>query len=352
MYLNSKTARGEGGALFIRHGCMNWSIRCQSLLLIFGILISDNVYAQLPQYTLFAVDTSLGHQNKQAAFEIVKQTTVSAQQSQLVGLTLFDDTVKNHIAPSRLDIDQIRALNLAMVEAPVSELATSNFAVGIERAIDAFSPEGGANLVVFSKGVIDTETDDPRARFYEWLNQVLLPQAANNNIAITLVIPADLPPHPQIEQTFAAEDKHRILIAESGAPIAAELQMLLNIPDGIYGDGALTGIYDAEVVSTVENEAMDTPIKTTIGPIKEEISIVPILRWVMLVVFSILLVGILILRYRTQRAISASEQASKSSSTYLPLTHKPNDTMRAFMDKDTDLPEKSESRKARVKRQN
>jgi len=162
-----------------------------TLLLVILLFSGGAAIAQSPTHTLFAVDLSLSTNDKEVAFEIIRETTLNAPETQSVGLTLFDDTVKAFVTPSTLDTKQVKMLNRAMAAVTDTSRTTSNLAIGIERAIDAFDAENGANLVVFSRGVIDTSTQDPRARFSVWLDEVLLPQATQNDIRITLVIPHD-----------------------------------------------------------------------------------------------------------------------------------------------------------------
>lgn len=321
-----------------------------SLLLALCLLTSGSVLAQAATYTLFALDVSLSTDNKETAIDIVTEVTLTAPDTQSVGLTLFDDTVRGYIAPSPLDMQQIKSLNQTMAEAQDSVRSTSNLAVAIERAIDAFSPDERANLVVFSRGIIDTKTDDPRARFNEWLDLILLPQATENNIAITLVVPQTLEVSPPIKQAFEKSEFHQITTLESGASIPPELLSLLSITDRAYGAAELPD----EVVAVAETDTTEDTTRQgsanqfatqSADATPQDSMDLPMMRLVLLALACTLLVGILIWRFFGRRASKGDGNASDhddptmrmQSSTYLPLTEKPSDTMDHWMEKETDL---------------
>jgi len=165
-------------------------------LVLAFLLYGAAALANTPTHTLFAVDVSLSAGEKDTLFEIIRETTQVVPETHSIGITLFDDTVRGFVAPAQLDEQQVKALNQIITDAPVSVRSTSNFTVGIERAIDAFEPTGSANLVVFSRGVIDTKSQDPRAqhtKFIKWLDEVLLPQATQSNIAVHFVVSQNQP---------------------------------------------------------------------------------------------------------------------------------------------------------------
>ncbi|MFK8082575.1 MAG: hypothetical protein AB8B97_20030 [Granulosicoccus sp.] len=308
-----------------------------SLFLVLWLVASGSVFAQATNDTLFAVDLSLDTEDRNAAFEIIRETTLSAPETQSFGLTLFDDTVRGYIAPAPLVQQHMETLNQTIAQAQNSVRPTSNLAVGIERAIDAFSPDERTELVVFSRGVIDTETDDPRARFNEWLNVILLPQAAQSNVAITLVIPQNLGADPQISKAFENSELHQITSMASGTSIPSELVSLLNIPDRAYGK--LETAEQIAVNSTTESgqQVSQNTLITQGTNTRSENSDLPMTRMVLLAVACSLLIGILAWRYFSRTTQNVNDDPTMPSSTYLPLTEKPSDTMDYWREKETDL---------------
>lgn len=307
--------------------------RC-CLLLMLALCANSSAVAQELTHSLFAIDLSLGAKDKQAAFDIVRESTLVAPESRLLGLTLFDDTLRAYVAPSSLDAQHIKALNQALAKAPESVRATSNLAVGIERAIDALNPAGRADLIVFSRGAIDTATDDPRARFNEWLDKVLLPQAAQNNISISLVVPQDLDIDPILEQSFANTAPHRLVSFNSADELVPELTSMLNIPKRVYGVPDLQPEPDTQALETAQQEPTDEQVdaENTQSLFAGKSREFPIGRMLLLLIACSLLVVLMIWRYRVTRASPELNDNSMGSGTYRPLTEKPSKTMESWVE--------------------
>jgi hypothetical protein len=292
-------------------------------VLVFAwVLFATDVSAQSPMHILFAVDLSSNTADKELAFDVIKEVTVSAPKSAQIGLTLFDDTVRFYVPPNFLNAPHIQALNQAMFEPPPSVHGTSNLAVGIERAIDRFAPDSSAILVVFTRGVIDTETQDPRARFTEWLEHILLPQATLASTAISLVIPDGEIASRQIKDVFAASNLHHIIVSEAGKTLNAELASTLGIQNRVYGN--------APKSITVVAEILPTPLEPALYPAKPDYieSLLSdktlIIRLVLLALASTALLVVVFWYFRAKPKPRNIEQTDhSSSSTYLPLTEKP-----------------------------
>lgn len=296
-------------------------------------LIMFNVHAQASTQTLFAVDLSLTARQRDTAYDVIREMTLVAPDNHTIGLTLFDDTVRRFIAPATLDAEQIRAINAAMADSLVSVRASSNLAVGIERAIDNPELKVPADLVIFARGVIDTPTQDPRARFSEWLALILLPQAARDNIMITLMIPEDQSADPVIKQAFASTAPHEVVYFTPGERAAPALVSLLGIADRPFGkrDWSLTTANDSPT-------ATDPPVNNGTAIVVANDTTTPqadpwvIARILFLVIATILLCGIVYWRYRASRATPRQSSTTIKSSTYLPLTEKPSKTMDSWME--------------------
>jgi len=342
-----------------------------SFFLVLLLFFSAEVLSETATHTLFAVDVSLSANDKKTAFEIIKETTHSAPETHSIGLTLFDDTVRGFVDPALLDNQQIKMLHQTMADAPVSIRSTSNLAVGIERAIDAFERAGDVNLVVFSRSVIDTKSKDPRAQFVEWLDQVLLPQATLSNITVSLVANQNQSSHAsgpdsnskEIRDVFTRTGAHKYISWISGTPIAPELTSILNFS---YPDYAEVNQSDTSVSeSTTITDSVDTSKTTTIlekttSPTTNPVDansvnnasgvqetfingVLPIIRLVLLAICLALLLGIVLWRYSSKRASGSVDNTAHSSSSYLPLTRKPSETMGDYIEKDTDLSKESKT---------
>jgi len=315
-----------------------------SYFLFLSLFISANALASGPSYTLFAVDLALGANEKATAFEIIRETTLNAPETNKVGLTLFDDTIRGFVAPASLEKQHIITLHQAMAEAPQAVRSTSNLTVGIERAIDALEPLGGANLVVFTRGVIDTQSDDPRAKFIEWLDEILLEQASTSNIAISLIVQKDQPSHETIKKVFAKKDVHRIIISSSTGRIAPELASLLNIAERTYGQGQASDNNAAEAVA-VSQEPANNQDSQTLTDRASKPSVLTITRLALLFVLMTTLFGLVYWRSFARRSPKNADHTAHSSSTYLPLTQKPSETMDHYRNRETDLTESSDTRR-------
>jgi len=324
-----------------------------SLLLVLSFVFGADVLADKPTHTLFAVDLTLSAEDKKNAIESIKETTLTSPQSHSIGLTLFDDTVRDFVAPARLEKEQLASLHQALINIPASVRSTSNFAVGIERAIDAFTPDNGANLVVFSRGVIDTESEDPRAQFIEWLEQVLLPQASDSNIAVSLVVQQNITTQKEIKEIkeikaiFARSDSHRVIEVKAGTQIAQELIRLLTLSDRVRGgEDSSSAILLASDSTTADTQTVSDERSNTAGFV--ELSkvwvTIPLVRLVLLAISIALLISIVYWRYRANRVTSHDDPTVQKTSSYLPLSKKPNETMEDYINKETDLATKTKLR--------
>jgi len=351
---------------------------------LIALLNSKEVAANENKHTIFAIDVALGAEDKAIAFDLVKETVLNAPATHVIGLTLFDDTVRAHVEPAQLSSEHIKTLQQTIDSAPDAVRATSNMAVGIERAIDNFTPDGGAHLIVFSRGVIDTETQDPRAKFMEWLDKVLLVDAAQSKIAVSLVYLQSYPASSPINDIFAKTDLHSVIVSTSGGQVASELLAILNIADRTYGqesseeqlavaEPATTDLekpaeplnQGSGVSEAVSEEASDvalaegilTPQESVVNVVEQSDStssqsqpktkLLSIIRWVLLILSAALLAGIVYWRHRSRRNYVSDMNTTHSSSSYLPLTQKPGETMDHYLGRETDLAEKTKSKKKR-----
>lgn len=291
------------------------------------LLFVRDVSAQTSAHMLFAVDLSLDTASREIAFDVIKEVSVNASESTQVGLTLFDDTVRLYVAPGPLDAAQKESLNQAMSDPPPSVNGTSNLAVGIERAIDRFTPDSTAVLVVFTRGVIDTETQDPRARFTEWLEHILLPQATEANTAISLVVSNTVIVSAQMTEIFSTSDAHQIMVFEVGQPLNSGLVSILGIQNRTFGKTSTQIAVVAETISTPINAEELSSFKTESLDLWQSNKSL-ITRLVLLFLASTVLIVLVVWYFRAKPKTQNLEQTDISStSTYLPLTNKPSRTM-------------------------
>lgn len=313
------------------------------LFLLFSLSSVTN--AEVRPHNVFAVDLSLSVDERAIAFDIIREATLSTTGS--VGLTLFDDTVRGYNAPLPLDQKQLDVLDQAMVNAPKSVRTTSNMAVGIERSIDAYAPVGGANLIVFSRGVIDTQTSDPRAKFNQWLDVVLLPQAIEQGVDLTLIVFESYTSSDEIQQAFQRNSGHQIIQGDTAKGIFPELAALLDIPNRTYG--AIT-IAENDITNedtsidqgeSLQVENLDNTTQAVVPEdlnveISESISNALIAKIVLLLLACFALAAMISSRRKGRKIQTVSEpDVTKGSTTYLPLSTNPGRTMGNWIPDDT-----------------
>lgn len=303
---------------------------------------------------LFAVDISMTAQDRAAAIDVVSTLTnnsattavtdnssdVSVDRS--IGLTLFDDTVRRFVALAPLsNAEQIIALNQTLSDVPVSGRSTSNLAVGIERAIDDALPESGGQLFVFSRGIIDTETKDPRARFDEWLDVILLPQAREKSIAITLVLPPGSTADPKVVAAFSTAEPHQLVSWRETHKPPAALLALRGVQDRPYGDApahtsaeasATAGTSPASLPGTSPGVTLSGNSATSTDSAGDPMTLI---RAGLLILAIALLIALVLWRRKVLRRVSVSDATTRRNTTYLPLSAKPSSTMNHWVDGDS-----------------
>jgi len=302
-----------------------------SIVAIIGMLTASPVYAGKLEQVLFAVDVSMSARQRASAIDVVHEMTNRAPPGMSIGLTLFDDTVRGFVAGSLLnETEQLSALKNALDNVPTSVRGTSNLAIGIERAIDDPVPSTGSHLIVFSRGVIDTPTQDSRARFSEWLESILLQQAEDKGVIVSLVLPFDHRADPRIIDGFSKFNSHNVISWRSPNLAPQELVQWLAIPDRSYG---------SEVGEMVDNGG-ESPASaaTDTGSLQEPVNPpqttnrladkpLTTLRLVLLILASVLLIGIILWRMKSRREVTSVDSTAQTTSTYLPLSTKPGQTM-------------------------
>jgi hypothetical protein len=324
------------------------------LIFIIGLISSSSAFASTSKLTLFAVDLSLSDIDKGLAFDVISETILEASLNQSIGLVLFDDTVRNYVAPQSVDAEHIKNLNNVIVNAPDSVRSTSNIAVGIERAIDGLQLDNTGTLVLFARGVIDTEKQDSRARFYEWLDVILLPQATKSNIAITLVVPDDQSINSTVRDSFEKVGTHKLVASKPGTLLTPELIGLLNIPNRNYGSNSVqANSADTTLVASPESivvlaEQVQGDLVTKAKAGVSQASVIDnvssalktngsfLMRVGLLILALAMLITLLFRYFRGKRQLPTSDHSiTMTSSTYLPLTERPGRSKGQWSDNKT-----------------
>lgn len=325
-----------------------------SLVLFASLALPLCAHAVESANLLFAVDISMTAQDRAAAIDVVSTLTNSSATTAItddtsdvsvggaIGLTLFDDTVRRFVALAPLsNSEQIIALNQALSDVPGSVRSTSNLAVGIERAIDDTLPESGGQLFVFSRGIIDTDTKDPRARFAEWLDVILLPQAREKSIAITLVLPPGSTADPEVGAAFSTAEPHQLVSWREAHKPPAALLALRGVQDRPYGDAPAHT--SAEASATAGTSLASSP-GTSPGVTLSGNSVastnsagkpMTLIRAGLLILAVALLIAIVLWRRKVLRRVSVGDETSRKNTTYLPLSAKPSSTMSHWVDDDS-----------------
>lgn len=323
------------------------------------MLVSQAAMADTGHW-LFAVDVSLSTQQRTAVANTLSQVVSQHSPDRVVGLVLFDDTVRSFVKAGPLqDMQQLQRLKNTLADMPESIRSTSNLAAGIERAIDDAVPVSGAELFVFSRGVIDTETDDPRARFHEWLDQVLLKQAQEKNIRITLVVPTEPTGDKGTAVTaITSSDFHRLVPwhVQQGMP------------------STLIASLDLPLALQMNEPASDSsePAPPSLPPVAERVDPLPevespqtgtgLMAWLthpdsalirlVLLLLSCLVLALLFLLRRRSRHREISEATTQHSASYLPLSTKPGVSMSQWTQEDVSRPSGQRSRSVGSDRDN
>jgi len=110
----------------------------------------------------------------------------------------------------------------------------------------------------------------------------------------------------------------------------------LSIPDRNYGLTLSAAEPALESVTALSEEASNKQANSPIAQESSGFNDLPIARLILLVVCVTLLIGIMVWRYRGRAVAKNVAHTAHSSSSYLPLTQKPGETMDKYVDRETD----------------
>jgi len=262
----------------------------------------------------------------ETAFSMIRETTYQVSDDRAIGLFLFDNTIRNYVLPDLVNANQLKLLDTATTSPLHNIPASSNLAVGLERVLDSVTDKSGTEVVLFARGVIDTPTTDSRARFFEWLNVVLLPDAKEKNATVTLVTPA-IGASTQILNLFNNSNQHKHVIFMPGKQAPLELINVLDIPQIPYGDTIVRSTQagdpatpdNGDLQPTVDSKPIANPAMSNWIPIAKLV-----LLLLVLVLTVVLCAWFFWSRHRQASTQSNSTLSHSASSSYLPLTEKPS----------------------------
>jgi hypothetical protein len=300
------------------------------VVVLLNALPCVHAQSQSPPPLLFAVDVTLDNIHLETAFSMIRETAYRMPPDRTVGLFLFDETIRQYVLPDLVDANHLKLLDAATSNPLHNIPAYSNLAVGLERVLDSVSDRSGTEVVLFARGVIDTPTSDPRARFFEWLDVILLPDANDKNVDVTLVTPA-VGANIQILSLFNNPNRHQHVIMRPGQDAPSELITVLGIPDVPYGETTVqrTSPGSSNTPDASETQLVEDSTPTDKAHVEPAISSwIPVTRLVLLSLFLMLAVALCVWFFWSKRRRDSTDATSNlshsTSSSYLPLTEKPS----------------------------
>ncbi|ASJ74274.1 hypothetical protein [Granulosicoccus antarcticus] len=168
---------------------LNYDLKAYCLCAMFGVLVPCSNAAASSVEIL--VDAALDESSLRTANEVALQVAGAAGDENSVGVVIFDEVFQRSTDLTVADDAHLERISQVFSNVKPSEF--SNIAVGIEKGISELSTEGGV-LLVFGNSDILLADANAVAKYSDWLELVLLPDAASKSIAIILAVPQNAPP--------------------------------------------------------------------------------------------------------------------------------------------------------------
>ena len=165
--------------------------QCLRLLRIFSVTIvlltaSLSVHAE-PVPLVFVLDASLSEADLQTADKTIMDISRGIADGTIISLIVFDDVVQRVVPLQRVGAGHLADFENTL--AGIKSSVSSNLAAGFERGLDELNDQPAASLLVFARAAIDGADEERKVRYRKWLVQLLLPDANDRSVAITLVAP-------------------------------------------------------------------------------------------------------------------------------------------------------------------
>jgi len=152
-----------------------------------GVLLCCTLARAASAPVVIALDASLPADALQAADAAITAIANQVPSDAELSLIVFDDVVQQVVPLQRVGAAQFAEIQSTL--SSVKSTASSNLAAGFERGLDELKEQPRAQLVVFARAIVQATDADRQTRYRQWIKELLLPDAAERGIAITLVAP-------------------------------------------------------------------------------------------------------------------------------------------------------------------
>ena len=169
------------------------------------------------------VDAALDQSSLQIATEVALSVASSAGTDHSVGLVVFDKVFQR--STERVDADGDQQQRISEVLSNLTPSEYSNIAVGIEKGISELTPDGGVLVVLGSTDILLADSEAV-SKYRDWLDLVLLPDAASKSISIILASPESAQSNA-LESIILAFPDNRVISYTDAPDLIDQLSALL-----------------------------------------------------------------------------------------------------------------------------
>ncbi len=177
------------------------------LLAIATLLLGQPAWSA--QQTVVSIDLGISGTEIQSAIGLATSLAESIPPTDSIGLVAADEIVRFIIEP--LTAEAFIA-EFKQIKEQLRATQTSNFAAGLERSLAMFDPDvQDKQLVLVSSGFVTTSDPDADGRYTMWGQQILIPDAASQGVALTVVVPNEANSTDLIEAANMASADNRTM---------------------------------------------------------------------------------------------------------------------------------------------
>ncbi|MFK7854416.1 MAG: hypothetical protein AB8B79_09900 [Granulosicoccus sp.] len=199
-------------------------IRALFLYLVMGgLVLPSNVNASSVQVV---VDAALDQNSLQTAENVTLNIVRAAANQSSVGVVVYDEVFQRSSEIKLADESDLQTIGELFSSIAPSE--SSNIAVGIEKGISELSAEGGVLLVFGNNDILLADTEAAN-KYRDWLQLILLPDAASKSISIVLAS-SQATQLSSLDSIFLQHPDNRVVSYSDTANAIAQLSELLPFP--------------------------------------------------------------------------------------------------------------------------
>ena len=175
---------------------------------------------------VFLVDAALDQQAFDLSGEVLLEVSSRLPDDKLFSVIVYDEVIQAMMPLAAMDKSRLSAIMLTLENA--NPTPTSNLAAGFERALDAFKDRQTGHIVFFSTAKIDGQATEQRNQYLEWFEEILLPDSALKDFAISIVTNVDPDTSQLLQMTASYRHIEIYPLAGDGKTSDALLAKLLN----------------------------------------------------------------------------------------------------------------------------